>query len=266
MASSPSTSTTQRRRCVQVAMFLLLVRNIGLGDAFTPAPTKGVVSPHHFISQWVTASPSSSLAKVVKTTTSLKIVQRPGGGDDHHLRHHPLPNHKHITSHKNNHRKKTAKGGVVRATSSRNGRRKTQEDQGLSMSTMSSVAAGDGSSSNNGVGGGRLLTATPEFMQHPLDRNIQLLSELLYAQSNISKGTKIHLINGITSLSVLSKFMFMTGRRTCSCLSSIALLYGFIGLAFDNIVNASGKYVGKGKKLRLLTKCRLIFHGTGYVS
>ena len=242
-------------------MFLLLVRNIGLGDAFTPTPAKGVVSPHHFIPQRVVASPSS-VAKVMKTTTtSLKIVQRPGAGDDHHHLHHQLPNHKHITSHKNNHRKKTAKAGVIGATSSRTGRRKTQEDQGLSMSTMSSVATTGGSSSSNGSGG-RLMT-TPEFMQHPLDRNIQLLSDLFYTQNNISKGTKIHLINGITSLLVLSKFMLMTGRRTCSCLSSIALLYGFIGLAFDNIVNAAGKYVGKGRKLRLLTKCRLIFHGTG---
>jgi hypothetical protein len=76
-------------------------------------------------------------------------------------------------------------------------------------------------------------------------------------------GTRTHLINGLTSLAVLCGFALIKGRRTCSALSSFALFFAFTGLFLDNMINASGKFVGTGRKLQLLTKLRLMLHGGG---
>ena len=229
------------RQCVRLALFLLFAGKMGafVVDGFT-------VLPH---------SPSSPISRsrmATITATSLTIGKLPGSADDHlnNVNGNPM-NHHHqagsssrsISSNGRNSNAHHHNHMTIQQQAS-NQRKKTQEDQGLSMMSSISVPG-------------------TEYMQHPLDRNLQLLQDMFYSQ-NISKGTRVHLINGITSLIVLSKFMFfMNGRRTCSCLSSIALLFGFIGLAFDNIVNACGKYIGCGRKLRLLTKCRLIFHGAG---
>ena len=227
------------RRCVRLAMFLLFVGKIGpfVVDGFTASPY----------------SPSSRVrsrkAIPTITATSLTIGKRPGSADDHlnnvngnTMNHHHQAGSSSRSSGSNSNAHHNHHMTIQQQASTQ--RKKTQEDQGLRMMSSISVPG-------------------TEYMQHPLDRNLQLLQDMFYSQ-NISKGTRVHLINGITSLMVLSKFMFfMNGRRTCSCLSSIALLFGFIGLAFDNIVNACGKYIGCGRKLRLLTKCRLIFHGAG---
>ena len=84
-----------------------------------------------------------------------------------------------------------------------------------------------------------------------------------YFNDHTNTGTRTHIINSVTSLAMLSRLIVMSGRRSCSALSTSALLLGFVGLFYDNAINALGKYVGTGRTLRVLTKFRLLFHGVG---
>ena len=46
-----------------------------------------------------------------------------------------------------------------------------------------------------------------------------------------------------------------------SGLTKLVMTMGFAGLAFDNLVNASGRYLGEGNRMRRLSKARTILHG-----
>ena len=84
----------------------------------------------------------------------------------------------------------------------------------------------------------------------------------------LTHGTKTHLYNAVLSLAIplllfgkMIPFLssYLSGHPA---LFSVLILEGsFLGLVIDNMINASGKYVGEGLALRRLTRIRLALHG-----
>lgn len=71
----------------------------------------------------------------------------------------------------------------------------------------------------------------------------------------IHSGTLTHIVNAILCMSLLSSHSV---RRS---LNSMIMKGSFAGLVTDNVINASGKYIGDGIALRKLTRVRLVLHG-----
>lgn len=92
---------------------------------------------------------------------------------------------------------------------------------------------------------------------HPLAKRFRIFTD----RNGLVSGTRIHLINAILSLVVATSF-FVSRRSSSSSLTAACMMFGFCGLVLDNTINAFGKYLGEGRRLRLLTKVRLVFHGT----
>ena len=84
----------------------------------------------------------------------------------------------------------------------------------------------------------------------------------------LTHGTKTHLYNALLGLTIP---LLLFGSRMPylwsylsdhQALLSILIIEGsFIGLVIENMINASGKYVGEGMALRKLTRIRLALHG-----
>ena len=84
----------------------------------------------------------------------------------------------------------------------------------------------------------------------------------------LTHGTKTHLYNALLSLAIplllfgkMIPFLssYLSGHPA---LLSVLILEGsFLGLVIDNMINASGRYVGEGLTLRRLTRVRLALHG-----
>ena len=77
--------------------------------------------------------------------------------------------------------------------------------------------------------------------------------------NDISHGTQTHLYNAI--LSVVIPLCFRLSASAGPTLSQAILMGSFGGLAIDNLIVASGKYIGEGSMLRRLTQVRIILHG-----
>ena len=84
----------------------------------------------------------------------------------------------------------------------------------------------------------------------------------------LTHGTKTHLYNALLSLAIplllfgkMIPFLssYLSGHPA---LLSVLILEGsFLGLVIDNMINASGKYIGESLTLRRLTRVRLALHG-----
>jgi hypothetical protein len=73
-----------------------------------------------------------------------------------------------------------------------------------------------------------------------------------------SRGTRIHLIYAVVM--IIIPVFFWNHKGTCSALSRHAMTFCFFGMAYDNIINALGKFIGPNQALRRLTKGRYLFH------
>lgn len=98
-----------------------------------------------------------------------------------------------------------------------------------------------------------LVYKTHFAIRHLINR-YQLTGQ--HFEDNARRGTGTHLINAILSAVIPIFFRSSAG----SMLSKVVMNVGFAGLVFDNLVNASGKYIGEGNALRQLCKMRTIMH------
>jgi hypothetical protein len=81
-------------------------------------------------------------------------------------------------------------------------------------------------------------------------------------QVTIWSGTYAHVFNIMMSLALITVFK-VYGGSSLSTLSAFCTYFSQVGLIFDNIINAIGKFVGEGSTLRLLSKVRVLFHVVG---
>ena len=79
--------------------------------------------------------------------------------------------------------------------------------------------------------------------------------------NDISHGTQTHLYNAILSVVIPLFFRLSASAGPTLSLSQAILMGSFGGLAIDNLIVASGKYIGEGSMLRRLTQVRIILHG-----
>ena len=84
----------------------------------------------------------------------------------------------------------------------------------------------------------------------------------------LTHGTKTHLYNALLGLTIPlllfgSRMPFLWSYLSDhQALLSILIIEGsFLGLVIENMINASGKYLGEGMALRKLTRIRLALHG-----
>jgi hypothetical protein len=82
------------------------------------------------------------------------------------------------------------------------------------------------------------------------------------AQETIWSGTYSHVINIVMSLALITVFQGYSGS-SLSTFSAFCTYFSQVGLIYDNIINAIGKFVGEGPTLRLLSKVRVLFHVVG---
>jgi len=109
-------------------------------------------------------------------------------------------------------------------------------------------------------------TAKQQQPQHqdalPFPTQVMIEQDLEAARvvpNDISHGTQTHLYNAI--LSVVIPLFFRLSASAGPTLSQAILMGSFGGLAIDNLIVASGKYIGEGSMLRRLTQVRIILHG-----
>ena len=119
------------------------------------------------------------------------------------------------------------------------------------------------------------MYTSPTFFNYDVldrifDRRLSIASPSTAAiwDDILTHGTKTHLYNALLSLAIplllfgkMIPFLssYLSGHPA---LLSVLILEGsFLGLVIDNMINASGKYIGESLTLRRLTRVRLALHG-----
>jgi hypothetical protein len=78
------------------------------------------------------------------------------------------------------------------------------------------------------------------------------------------RGIMTYMINVLISLTFMILFtVYGRSDHSCSIVSAFCIYFSQLGLLFDNVINALGKYIGEGSNLRLLSKGRFLFHVVG---
>lgn len=81
-------------------------------------------------------------------------------------------------------------------------------------------------------------------------------------ETNFWKGTATHILNVILSLILI--ILFVVYRNSSdSILCVFCSIFSQVGIMYDNLVNAIGKFIGDGRTLRRLSKARYILHVVG---
>ena len=94
--------------------------------------------------------------------------------------------------------------------------------------------------------------------------NAQKVTKKEKEEGCFRRGVHTHMLNALLSLTLIVIILVFFGSHSLSSFwSAFCIMFSQLGLIYDNLVNALGKYIGEGQNLCLLSKVQFLFHAVG---